>query len=583
MQKQEPGKSKLNFTVLAGAGANSMNKTYRKSFIMFWLIAAILVTSASAQEAKKSKSEQAPATPKTVVNTDPAAQTVRTASGIVRGVIEGDTSSFKGIPYAAAPVGDNRWRPPQPVPAWQGVRDASKFGADCAQAGFPRGSASISPTSSEDCLFLNVWRPAGAAPGAKLPVMVWIHGGAFVFGSGSFPDSSGGPFAQQGVILVTFNYRLGRLGFFAFPALGREHPEEFKGNYAYMDQIAALKWVQKNIAAFGGDPKNVTIFGESAGGVSVHSLLTIPLAQGLFHKGIIESGGGRDGVLTGRPIREDNTNPFYPVSAETIGVNFAHKHGIQGADATALAKLRALSVAEIVDGGQESDGPNGPPIYSGPILDGKLVVETAESAYKAGRQARVPLIIGSNSAEVPAGFVNANSKEELLSLFGNLRDKASAVYDPDGTTDFAKMLTMVNTDKVWAEPARFTASAFVAKGAPAYIYLFSYVSPAMQGRMRYGAAHASEIPYVFNNLGSRNGATVAPKDQEVAKMMNTYWANFAKTGDPNGSGLPKWPAYNPQKNEILEFQPDGTAVGKPDPKKARLDVIEQAVKIMTPR
>lgn len=499
--------------------------------------------------------------------------TVRTASGTVQGSTNGEVESFKGIPYAAAPVGEYRWRPPQPFPAWQGIRDASRFCADCAQAGWPRTAGKIAENTSEDCLFLNLWRPVKAKPGTKLPVMVWIYGGGFVGGSSSRPETSGEQFAKQGVILMTFNYRLGRLGHFAFPALTDGHPEEPKGSYAYMDQIAALKWVQQNIAAFGGDPNNITIFGESAGGVSVHSLLTIPAAKGLFQKAIIESGGGRDGVLTGRPIREENADPYYPISAETIGINFARKHGIEGTDATALAKLRSLSVAEIVDGGQESDG--GLPIYPGPILDGKLVVETAQSAYEEGRQTRVPLIIGSNSAEVPAGFINASSKEELLSQFGNRRDEAVAAYDPNGTTEFAEMLTMVNTDKVWAEPARFTANAFTAKGDRAYIYLFSYVSDSMKNWMRYGASHASEIPYVFNNLSGRNGAAVASRDQEVARMMNTYWANFAKTGDPNGKGLSKWPVYDPQKNELLEFRFDGSAVGTPDPKKERLDIIEK--------
>jgi para-nitrobenzyl esterase len=504
------------------------------------------------------------------------APTVRTASGMVRGLTEDGVSNFKAIPYAAPPVGDLRWRPPQPVTPWTEVRDATRECASCPQRSFPGSTAAF----SEDCLFLNLWAPATTTKGSKLPVMVWIHGGGFTGGSGSGPGSAGDAFAKQGVILATINYRLGRLGHFAHPALSKEHPEEPKGSYAYMDQIAALQWIQKNIAEFGGDPNNVTIFGFSAGGVSVHSLLTIPAAKGLFHKAISESGGGRDGVLTGRPISREAADPLYAVSAETIGLNFARKHKIEGTDAAALDKLRSLHVEEIVDGGQERDS-TGVPIYSGPILDGKLVVETAESAYRAGRQARVPLMIGNCSAEIGGPFVTtANSKEALFSLFGELEPEAKAAFDPDGTKEFAEVLTKFNTDWVWGEPARMTARAFVANRAPAYLYQFGYVSAAMRERARYGAGHGSEVSFVFNTLNARWGAPAeaTPEEKKLARIMNTYWTNFAKTGNPNGIGLPVWPLYDPQKEEILDIELDGKAVSKPDPRKARLNVIEKAFK-----
>lgn len=512
-------------------------------------------------------------------NAQSLSTTVSTTSGVVWGVTEGDVSTFKGIPYAAPPIGEFRWRPPQPVAPWKGELDASKFGANCAQGGWGAKPGTIADGSSEDCLYLNIWKPANSTDKSKLPVMVWIHGGGFTGGSGSSPQNFGDALTRQGVILVNINYRLGRLGFFAHPALSAEHPDEPKGNYGYMDQIAALKWIRTNIAAFGGDPENVTIFGFSAGGVSVHSLLTIPAANGLFQKLISESGGGRDGVLTGRPISKENADVFYTVSAETIGLNFARKHGIEGTDAAALIKLRALSVVDVVDGGQETDGQGGPRIYSGPILDGKLVVETAESAYKAGRQPKMPLMIGNCSAEIGGAFVsNAKTKEELFASFGDLEGQAKAAYDPDGSKTFEEVVTKLNTDWVWGEPARMTAKAFLDKGAPAYVYQFGYVPPAARERSPFGAGHGSEVSFVFNTLNARWGppAEPTPEEKELAKTMCAYWANFAKKGNPNAEGLPNWPLYNNNEQPILDIELDGKVVNKPDPRKARLDVVEKA-------
>ena len=309
------------------------------------------------------------------------APVVRVDSGELQGVVADGVVSFKGIPFAAPPVGELRWRPPQPAAKWTGVRQAAEFGADCMQGRFgpppARERAQVrlrlrahllrrrSRTAcgrarrrapSEDCLYLNVWRPADPAA-RNLPVMVWIYGGGFTGGSSSSPNTSGVGFAKQGVVLVAMNYRVGRFGFFAFPALSSERPDETKGNYAYMDQIAALQWVKRNIAAFGGNPNNVTIFGFSAGGVSVHSMLASPQARGLFHKAIVESGGSRDSVLTARPMRADGVDPNYPVSAETIGIQFAKSMGIEGTDQAALAKLRGLSADEVLRGAPAQPGP----------------------------------------------------------------------------------------------------------------------------------------------------------------------------------------------------------------------------------
>ena len=526
----------------------------------------------------------------------PTPPIVRVHTGDLQGVTADGVDAFKGIPFAAPPVGDLRWRPPQPAAAWTGVRQAAEFGANCMQGRFggpppgaragappaqgaapapaPPAAAPAAQAPSEDCLYLNVWRPADRSA-RNLPVMVWIYGGGFTGGSSASPNTSGVGFAKQGVVLVAMNYRVGRFGFFAFPALSSERPDETKGNYAYMDQIAALQWVKRNIAAFGGNPNNVTIFGFSAGGVSVHSMLASPLARGLFQKAIVESGGSRDSVLTARPMRADNVDPNYPVSAETIGITFAKSMGIDGTDQAALAKLRSLSADEVLRGAPPQPG-TAPPPETTPILDGKLITETAETAYKAKHQPRVPLMLGSNSADTAGNRVRASTKDELFARFGQWGAEAKAAYDPDGTTDVATLVSRANNDFGQAEPARFAADAFAANGSPVYLYRFSYVQTSMREQLRAGAPHGGEIGYVFGTLSGGRGGAPTPEDLAVSRMAQSYWVNFAKTGDPNGTGLPAWPRHVSGSGQIFDFRPDGTAGAGPDSWKARLDVTRKA-------
>lgn len=483
---------------------------------------------------------------------DPRPVEARVAEGVLVGREADGVASFKGLPYAAPPVGERRWRPPQPPQPWTGPRDASQLGAICVQPP-ANGDNGVGPLPmSEDCLTLNVWTPAERR--GPLPVMVWIHGGGLNNGSGTAALYDGSRLARRGVVVVTLNYRLGRLGFFDHPALAAERPpSEPAANYGLMDVVAALRWVRDNAAAFGGDADNVTIFGESAGGALVTRLMISPEARGLFHRAAVQSGLGRD---EGTPLDEARRDGGPSMRAR--GQAFAAAHGAMSADA-----LRALPAEAFL-----RPAPN---FYGGDLLvrDGTWVTEDVEAAFAAGREAAVPLIVGTNSAEFwwmkpsdlsPYGAIDdAMTPEErgaFLDAYGG-----QAGYDAH-----------VLSDLVFNEPARHLARLHAANGHPTYLYRFDVVSAAMP-EPHEGATHASERQYVFDNLSASPWPT-AEMDQRQADQMAGYWTSFARAGDPNGGMRQAWPEFGAERDRLLEFTNDGP-MAKPVPFGRRLDLVER--------
>jgi len=486
---------------------------------------------------------------------------VHVAQGAIHGVTAGRVTSFKGIPFAAPPVGDLRWRPPQPAKPWTGVLMADKYGPACMQMGQARSGGTIN--QSEDCLYLNVWAPASAKPGQKLPVMVWIHGGAFIQGTGGSPFYDGSHFAERGVVLVTVNYRLGRLGFFAHPALTAENPKGPLGNYGIMDNIAALQWVKANIASFGGDPANVTAFGESAGGILINFLMTAPEAKGLFAKAISESGFGRS---PGVPIRGEA-----PRTGEKIGLAFASSVGVAGAGPEAAKALRALTAQQL---SAPVSGLGDPGIPS-PMVDGLVIPEPPPQAFAEGKEAKVPYIAGGNSWEASLFPQTARDPEATLARLGPARDKVMAAYGGDA----AGVAQDLTTETTVIEPDRYLARLHARNGQKAWNYYFAYVPAALRASVR-GTSHGGEITYVFNNLrdepvtfGGRTLPAATPDDHKVSDAATAYWVAFARHSDPDSAGGPAWLPAEPGDN-VLEFGADGVRL-RPAFHKATLDIVEQ--------
>ena len=469
--------------------------------------------------------------------------TVKVESGVLAGAQTDRARIFKNVPYAAPPIGDLRWAAPQKPLAWTGVRDATQNGPSCPQPMKPDGTpneGSANGPVSEDCLQLNVFAPKTAH---KAPVMVWLHGGSHRTGAGWIYD--GQNFARDGVVLVSINYRLGPLGYFAHPALTKAAGKAPVGNYGLMDQIAALEWVQRNIAAFGGDPKNVTVFGESAGGMSTLAILATPKAKGLFQKAAVQSGGGWSAPTT-------------LADKEASGVAVAAKLGLE--DATA-ADLRAVPAERLVAETLSDD--------YGPFVDGRLLKETPSQAFAAGRETDVPLIIGANSGE---DSLMGRSLPNASAMAAAIPARAKAAYASEAAKGDEALVRAAFGDRFMVAPARWIA-AEAANGKPAWLYHFSYVGSRFRPMGVTSAAHAAEIQYVFEYWGRRTPESmVAADDKAMAKLMHGCWVAFAKTGAPSCDIA--WPAYDPAKDQLVEF---GAQSGVRDGfRKGQLDVQQAA-------
>jgi para-nitrobenzyl esterase len=471
--------------------------------------------------------------------------TVKTEQGKVQGktINDGKVKAFLGLPYAAPPVGDLRWKAPEPPAKWKGERDATKFGAHCAQGHVFDDMVFQDAGPSEDCLFLNVYAPSDSTDKSKLPVMFWIHGGGYSGGASSEPRHNGDFLPLKGVVLVTINYRLGVFGFLATSDLAKE-ANGTAGNYGLLDMVAALEWTKKNIKKFGGDPDNVTIFGESAGSFAVSTLMASPMAKGLFQKAIGESGGAFSDVLTLDPL----------ATREKVDDDWVATLGVKS-----LAELRALPTDKVLDAVKAKKG------GFSTVIDGRLLTEAVPATYAAGTQAHVPLLAGWNRDEgsfLSNGMTAEKWKGMAAGMFKERADEFLKLYPGDTDEQAVDSAIAYGSDAFialstwkWLEAQRKTGDS------PVYRYHFELRATPSKFHPGTFAFHSDDIEYVFGTLDTRPGWTVRPEDRTLSDQMMSYWTNFAKTGDPNGAGLPVWPKYD--KDDSL-IHLDATITSGPD-------------------